>query len=167
MKLFARLRLWLKWVVKPQQLESEMETEVRFHIESYAAELVAEISTHFDHRLYAPVDAPDRESCRPDFAVAIYPGHLWTEDNLELNPRIRITRQTPPTFLLQAENDPIDPVQNSLAYWAALKQAGVPVEMHLYAEGGHAFGLRRTEFSITEWPKLVERWLLTIGITPK
>src|SRR5580704_13304779 len=48
--------------------------------------LVAEISTHFDHRLYAPVDAPDRESCRPDFAVAIYPGHLWTEDNLELNP---------------------------------------------------------------------------------
>jgi acetyl esterase/lipase len=129
--------------------------------------LVAEISTHFDHRLYVPVDAPDRESCRPDFAVAIYPGHLWTEDNLELNPRIRVTRQTPPTFLLQAENDPIDPVQNSLAYFAALKQTGVPVEMHLYAEGGHAFGLRRTEFPITEWPKLVESWLLTIGITPK
>ncbi|MFY9659093.1 MAG: alpha/beta hydrolase [Terriglobales bacterium] len=129
--------------------------------------LVAEISTHFDQRLYAPVDAPDRESCRPDFAVALYPGHLWTEDNFELNPLIRVTRQTPPTFLLQAENDPTDPVQNSLAYWAALKQVGVPVEMHLYAEGGHAFGLRRTEFPITEWPKLVERWLLTIGITPK
>src|SRR5580692_6709156 len=45
--------------------------------------LVAEISTHFDHRLYAPIDAPDRESCRPDFAVALYPGHLWTEDNFE------------------------------------------------------------------------------------
>lgn len=118
-------------------------------------------------RLYAPVDAPDRESCRPDFAVALYPGHLWTEENFELNPLIRVTRQTPPTFLLQAENDPTDPVQNSLAYWAALKQAGVPVEMHLYAEGGHAFGLRRTEFPITEWPKLVERWLLTIGITPQ
>jgi hypothetical protein len=52
----------------------------------------AEISTHFDHRLCAPVDAPDRESCRPDFAVAIYPGHLWTEDNFELNRRIRVTR---------------------------------------------------------------------------
>ena len=129
--------------------------------------LVTEISTHFDHRLYPPVDASDQESCRPDFAVALYPGHLWTENNLELNPSIRVTRQTPATFLLQAENDPIDPVQNSLAYWAALKQAGVPVEMHLYAEGGHAFGLRRTEFPITEWPKLVERWLLTIGITPK
>src|SRR5580704_5076919 len=83
------------------------------------------------------------------------------------DPRIPVTRQTPATFLLQAENDPIDPVQNSLAYWAELKQAGVPVEMHLYAEGGHAFGLRRTEFPITEWSKLVERWLLTIGITPK
>jgi acetyl esterase/lipase len=127
--------------------------------------LVAEISTHFDRRLYAPVDAADRESCRPDFAVAIYPGHLWTEDNLELNPRIRATRNTPPTFLLQAENDPTDPVQNSLAYFAALKQAGVPVEMHLYAQGGHAFGLRQTEFPITEWPKMVERWLRTIGIT--
>ena len=92
---------------------------------------------------------------------------MWTEKNLELNPGIRVTRQTPPTFLLQAENDPVDPVQNSLAYWAALKQAGVPVEMHLYAEGGHAFGLRRTELPITEWPKLVERWLPTIGITPK
>jgi acetyl esterase/lipase len=129
--------------------------------------LVTEISTHFDHRLYPPVDASDQESCRPDFAVVLYPGHLWTESNLELNPSIRVTRQTPATFLLQAENDPIDPVQNSLAYWAALKQAGVPVEMHLYAEGGHAFGLRYTEFPITEWPKLVERWLLTIGITPK
>jgi acetyl esterase/lipase len=127
--------------------------------------LVAEISTHFDRRLYTPVDAADGESCRPDFAVAIYPGHLWSEDNLELNPRIRVTRNTAPTFLLQAENDPTDPVQNSLAYFAALKQAGVAVEMHLYAQGGHAFGLRKTEFPITEWPKMVERWLRTIGIT--
>jgi acetyl esterase/lipase len=127
--------------------------------------LAAEISTHFDRRLYAPVDAADRESCRPDFAVAIYPGHLWTEDKFELNPRIRVTSQTAPTFLLQAENDPTDPVQNSLAYFAALKQASVPVEMHLYAQGGHAFGMRRTEFPITEWPKMVERWLRTIGIT--
>jgi acetyl esterase/lipase len=129
--------------------------------------LVAEISTHFDRRLYAPVDAADRESCRPDFAVAIYPGHLWTGDNVELNPRIRVTHNTAPTFLLQAENDPTDPVQNSLAYFAALKQAGVPVEMHLYAQGGHAFGLRQTEFPITEWPKMVERWLQTIGVIPR
>ena len=127
--------------------------------------LVAEISTHFRHRLYAPVDAADRESCRPDFAVAVYPGHLWTEEELKLNPRIPVTRETPPTFLLQAENDPVDPVENSLAYWGALKKAGVPVELHLFAEGGHAFGLRRTALPITEWPQLVEKWLRTIGIS--
>jgi dipeptidyl aminopeptidase/acylaminoacyl peptidase len=68
-------------------------------------------------------------------------------------------------FLLQAEDDPIDSVKNSLFYYAALKKAGVPVEMHLYAHGGHGFGLRRTKSAITEWPHLVERWLETIGIT--
>ena len=127
--------------------------------------LVAEISTHFDRRLYAPADAADREGCRPDFAVAIYPGHLRTEDNFELNPHVHITRETPPTFLLQAEDDHVDGVNQSLVYYVALKNAGVPVEMHLYAQGGHAFGLRRTEFPITEWPQLVERWLRTIRIT--
>lgn len=129
--------------------------------------LVAEISTHFHHRLYTPVDAADRESCRPDFAVAIYPGHLRTKDKVELNPRIHVTRETPPTFLLQAENDPTDPVQNSLVYFAALKEFSVPVEMHLYAQGGHGFGLRPTEFPITGWPELLKKWLGTIGILPK
>jgi acetyl esterase/lipase len=127
--------------------------------------LVAEISTHFDHRRYTPVDAADRESCRPDFAVAIYPGHLWAKNKLELNSYIHVTRQTPPTFLLQAEDDKVDFVSQSLAYYVGLKNAGVPVEMHLYAHGGHAFGLRRTELPITEWPQLVERWLRTIGMT--
>lgn len=127
--------------------------------------LVAEISTHFEHRLYPPVDAADGKSCRPDFAVAIYPGHLWMDDRLKLNPRVPVTSQTPPTFLLQAEDDPVDSVMNSLVYYAALKEAGVPVEMHLYALGGHAFGLRRTKFPITGWTDLVETWLRTIGMT--
>ncbi|MFZ0276232.1 MAG: alpha/beta hydrolase [Candidatus Sulfotelmatobacter sp.] len=124
--------------------------------------LVAEISTHFDHRRYAPVDAADRESCRPDFAVAIYPGHLWTGDKLELNPYVHVTRKTPPTFLLQAEDDHVDGVDQALVYYIGLKKAGVPVEMHLYAHGGHAFGLRRTKIPITGWPQLVETWLGTI-----
>jgi len=127
--------------------------------------LVAEISTDFERRLYAPVDAADKESCRPDFAVAIYPGHLWTHDNgLELNPTVPVSSQTPPTFLLQAEDDHVDDVDDSLAYYIALKNTGVPMEMHLYAQGGHAFGLRRTEFPITGWPQLVETWLGTIGM---
>jgi acetyl esterase/lipase len=60
----------------------------------------------------------------------------------------------------------VDNVNNSLVYYMALKNAGVPVEMHLYAQGGHAFGLRRTKLPITEWPRLVEKWLGTIGMIP-
>jgi acetyl esterase/lipase len=58
----------------------------------------------------------------------------------------------------------VDDVEHSLVYYVALKKAGIPVEMHLYATGGHAFGLRRTESPITGWPRLVEAWLGTIGI---
>jgi acetyl esterase/lipase len=154
---------------------------------SAGGHLVAAMSTHFAKRLYPAVDAADKQSCRPDFAVAIYPGHLslsaaeWdakqgskkfvihspatASKHLELNPDISVTRQTPPTFLLQAEDDHADNVDDSLAYYMALKNAGVPVEMHLYAHGGHAFGLRHTKFPITGWPQLVETWLGTIGMT--
>jgi len=127
--------------------------------------LVAEISTDFQRRLYAPVDAADKESCRPDFAVGVYPGHLWVGGGAyRLNPNVPVTRQTPPTFLVQAEDDNVDGVNQSVAYYIALKNAGVPVEMHLYAQGGHAFGLRRTKLPITRWPQLVETWLKTIGM---
>lgn len=156
---------------------------------SAGGHLVAAISTHFERRLYPAVDAADKESCRPDFAVALYPGHLslsaaeWdakqgttkfvvphsaTADiNLGLNPEIPVTHQTPPTFLLQNEDDHEDNVNDSLAYYIALKNAGVPVEMHLYAQGGHAFGLRRTRFPVTAWPQLVETWLQSIGMIPQ
>ena len=134
---------------------------------SAGGHLVADVSTHFDQRAYPPVDAADRESSRPDFAVAIYPGHLWTsEDALALSPTIPVDARTPPTFLLQAEDDPVDDVNHSLVYYLALKKAGVAVEMHLYARGGHAFGLRRTDLPITRWPALVETWLRTIGMLP-
>jgi len=130
--------------------------------------LVAEISTDFAHRLYQPIDAADKESCRPDFAIAVYPGHLSTDENtFGLNPEVPVTPETSPTFLVQAEDDYIDGVEQSVAYYIALQKAHVPTEMHLYAQGGHAFGLRRTELPITEWPQLVEKWLVTIGMIPK
>jgi len=134
---------------------------------SAGGHMAAAISTHFERRVYSAVDAADKVSCRPDFAVAIYPGHLsLAENSFALNPDIRanISRQTPPTFLLQNEDDHVDRVEDALSYYAALKKAGVPVEMHLYPQGGHAFGLRRTKFPATAWPQLVETWLRTIGI---
>jgi len=137
---------------------------------SAGGHMVAAVSTHFDRRLYPAVDAADKESCRPDFAIACYPGHLWDDGedgkDLKLNPNVTVTHNTPPTFLLQAEDDHVDGVEQSLVYYIGLKKAGVPVEMHLYAQGGHGFGLRRTKLPITGWPQLVETWLGTIGMMP-
>src|SRR5262249_15940946 len=114
----------------------------------------------------------DRESCRPDFAIALYPGHMAKigarEDDLtKLNPEIRVTSKTPPTFIVQAEDDPVDPVEYSLLYFAALRKANVRTEVHLYAQGGHAFAVRRTDLPITHWTDLAETWLATIGMLPK
>jgi len=133
---------------------------------SAGGHLVADVSTHWDHRAYTAVDAADTVSCRPDFAVALYPGHLLekTTREFELNPTIPVTRDTPPTFLLQAVDDPVDPVENALVYYIALKKAKVPVELHLFERGGHAFGLRRTKSPITDWPRLMEQWLGAIGV---
>ena len=132
---------------------------------SAGGHLVAAISTHWEQRLYPPIDAADQQSCRPDFAVAMYPGHLHIDETkFELNPNVPVTAQTPPTFLLQNEDDHVDNVNDALVYYIALKNAGVPVEMHLYAQGGHGFGLRRTKLPATAWPHLVETWLQTIGV---
>jgi acetyl esterase/lipase len=155
---------------------------------SAGGHLSAATSTHFDKRVYPPVDDADKESCRPDFAVAIYPGHLslsaaeWdatqgtkkltvphapnVDKDLTLNPDLHVTKSTPPAFLVQAEDDHVDNVNDALSYYIALKNAGVRVEMHLYAQGGHAFGLRRTALPIAGWPALAEQWLRTLGMIP-
>jgi acetyl esterase/lipase len=130
---------------------------------SAGGHLVAAISTHFDRRAYTAVDPADGQACRPDFAVALYPGHL--DQHGRLNPDIVVTSRTPPTFLIQAQDDPVDSIANSSVYAAALKRAGVPIEYHVYPHGGHAFGLRPTMSPITRWPRLVERWLGTLGMT--
>ena len=135
---------------------------------SAGGHMVAAMSTHYTKREYRPVDAADTTSCRPDFAIALYPGHLAVpERRFALNPDIRITSRTSPTLLIQAQDDPVDPVENSIVYYAALQKSGVPAELHLYVKGGHAFGLRRTSSPITEWPQLAERWLAAIGIIPR
>lgn len=107
---------------------------------------------------YAPVDAIDRIDSRPDLAVAVYPGHLCRSGGA-LDPGIRVTGRTPPTFLLQAWDDPVDPICNSIVYARALEAAGVPTEVHLFAKGGHAFALRRAGHPVERWPSLLEDWL--------
>jgi acetyl esterase/lipase len=133
---------------------------------SAGAHLAAALSTHFDQRLYDPIDASDKLSCRPDFAVIVYPGYLALVDqNFAPNADIHPTAQTPPTFLVQAEDDTVH-VENSLVYFLALKNAKVPAELHIYAQGGHGYGLRRTELPVTTWPQTVEIWLHTIHVLP-
>jgi dipeptidyl aminopeptidase/acylaminoacyl peptidase len=83
---------------------------------------------------------------------------------LSLRPDIRVHADTPPTFLLQAEDDQVDGVEQALAYYVALQKACVPTEMHLYAHGGHDFGLRPSKLPIAQWPRLMETWLKTIGM---
>jgi acetyl esterase/lipase len=112
---------------------------------------------------YAPVDAVDRVSSRPDFAIAAYPGHLCREGG-RLDPGLHVTRTAPPTFLVQAWDDPVDPVCNSIVYAQALDEAGVPSEVHLFARGGHAFGLRHPCEPVGAWASLAERWLSAIGV---
>jgi acetyl esterase/lipase len=114
---------------------------------------------------YSPVDALDEISSRPDFAIALYPGHLCRAD-AKLDPSIHVRPQTPPTFLLQAWDDPVDDICNSTVYARALDQAGVPAEVHLFAKGGHAFGLRDKTHPLAIWPSLVERWLRDTGVLP-
>lgn len=131
---------------------------------SAGAHLSAALSTHFDQRLYDPIDEAEKVSCRPDFAVIVYPGYLaLSEQNFAPNAEIHVTSQTPPSFIVQAEDDPVH-VENATVYFLVLKNAKVPAELHIYANGGHGYGLRRTELPVTEWPKLVETWLQTIKV---
>ena len=94
----------------------------------------------------------------------VYPGYLAIADkDFAPNPDIVPTEKTPPTFIVQAEDDPVH-VQNAVMYFLALKKVDVPAELHIYSEGGHGYGLRRTELPVTTWPQSVEVWLHTIKV---
>jgi acetyl esterase/lipase len=85
-------------------------------------------------------------------------------DKTDLAPEVKPSAErTPPTFLLQAEDDPVHE-ENALVYFQALKEAKVPAELHIFANGGHGYGLRPTELPITHWPALAETWMNTIHV---
>ena len=124
---------------------------------SAGAHLSVRTSTNFEKRFYEPVDDADAQPSRPDFALIIYPAYLFT-DGYKVAPDLPVTPQTPPTFLVQAEDD--SPyVDSSLAYFIALKAAKVPVEMHLFPNGGHGYGLRKKGKTTDVWPDLATAWL--------
>jgi acetyl esterase/lipase len=129
--------------------------------------LAAAISNLYQQRLYETIDAADQLSCRPDFAVVVYPGALTLpEQNFAVNPAIHPTADTPQTFILQAEDDYTAHVENAVAYFMELKNAKVPAELHIYAQGGHGFGLRPRDLPVMGWPKLLETWMHTIKMLP-
>lgn len=110
---------------------------------------------------YRPVDAVDKISSRPDFAIALYPGHICRDDG-SFDSTLPVTKIAPPTFIVQAWNDQTDAICNSLMYATALDKAGVSTEVHLFAEGGHAFALRQKDKPVGNWPELAELWLRQI-----
>src|SRR5437764_14747762 len=131
---------------------------------SAGANLAATLSTHFDQRLYDEVDSADQLSCRPDFQVIIYPAYFVLEaPNLPPDPNIHPDSQTPPAFILQAEDDPIH-VENAILYFSELKDAKVSAELHIYANGGHGFGLAQTEINLTHWPVLADQSMTDVQV---
>lgn len=129
---------------------------------SAGGHLAAALSTT-STRTYPRVDAADDLGCRPDFTVLVYPAYLTVkEDNDRVSPELKITGQTPPTFITISADDPVR-VEGALQYTLALKQAGVSVELHVYPSGGHGYGLRRTENPVTLWPDRVADWMKSRG----
>ncbi len=106
---------------------------------SAGGHLSARLSTNYAQRAYKAIDAVDESSCKPDFAVLVYPAYLIHK---EAATELPVTAETPPTFLTMAADDPVD-ADNVLKYSLELKRAKVPVELHLYPKGGHGYGLRR------------------------
>jgi len=133
---------------------------------SAGGHLSAAASTQFGKRTYPPVDEADQVSCRPDFTILIYPAYLVQKEGPELAPELTVTSNTPPTFMVQAEDDPVH-MENCLFYYLALKKAKVPAEIHLFAKGGHGYGLRPSDKPVISWPKRAEEWMRGLGVLEK
>ena len=115
-----------------------------------------------DRRTYDPVDAADKLSARPDFAVLIYPAYLVKKGTDAISSEVAVGSDTPPTFLAMAGDDGIT-VDGSLAYYASLKKAKIPGELHIYAAGGHGFGMNPTGRPVAAWPDRLTDWMKAGG----
>jgi acetyl esterase/lipase len=134
---------------------------------SAGGHLALATATRFEKRTYDPIDAADQVSCRPDFAVLCYPGYLKVRDKDEIRPGLIIPPGTPPIFLAHASDDSDSTggsnAEHSVFMYLALKRAGIPAELHIYASGGHDFGVRQDEKLPASWTQLCVNWLRSLG----
>jgi acetyl esterase/lipase len=123
---------------------------------SAGGNLAGKLCTNFEKKVYDAVDEVDGTSCRPDFAMLVYPYVLDRDGTLAKD--IKITAETPPAILIQTQDDFIK-ADNSIYYFLGLKEAGVPAELHVFPSGGHGYGLRPSEHAVSGWPELCNTWL--------
>ena len=150
---------------------------------SAGGHLASSVGTHFDAGNRDSADPVEHESSRPDFMILAYPVITFEEPFLHrgsrkallgetpdaslialLSNERQVTKETPPTFLFHTSDDPVVPVENSIAFYTALHRAGVPAEMHIYEHGAHGVGLAKNNPALSTWPELVSNWLKVRGM---
>lgn len=117
------------------------------------------MATNFEKPAYQLIDDLDKISCRPDFAIAAYSGYLKPNDKDELAPGLEVPTNAPPVFLVHGGDDIISPPDHSVVMYLALRKAGIPAELHIYAGATHDFGVRRSERPFGQWTDACVRWL--------
>lgn len=151
---------------------------------SAGGHLASTAGTKFDLGKSDSVDPVEKFSCRPDFMLLLYPvitfdeefGHMGSRNNLigagnkwELVERYsnekQVTAQTPPTFMVLADDDSGVPPRNSVEFYLALKKYKIPAEMHIFRQGGHGFGMNKKNLPVDQWPELFGQWMKAQGIT--
>jgi acetyl esterase/lipase len=131
---------------------------------SAGGHLAIATATSFEKRTYEPVDDIDKVSCRPDFAIPVYSGYLKAKNKDELAPGLRVPTNTPPVFLVHGSDDIVSPPEHSVLMYLALKRAGIPAELHLYANTAHDFGVRTNDHPYSTWTDSCARWLRHQGL---
>ncbi len=149
---------------------------------SAGGHLASTLATHFAAGNASSADSVDRVSSRPDFLILVYPvitmeepfAHRGSRKELlgehpdsalvrSLSNEKRVTRETPPTFIVAATDDRGVAIENSLLFYNAERAAGIPVELHLFQAGGHGFGLAPSDPALSLWPSLCTAWLRKNG----
>ena len=131
---------------------------------SAGGHLCAMLSASAAARTYEAIDDADKQNCRPNFAMLVYPAYLTLKDQGDaVNPETKVTAETPPTFIVQTADDVVR-VESGLFYYIALKNAKVPAELHLYPSGGHGYGLRPSRNNVMHWPQRALEWMQTLGV---